>query len=193
MEFFLGLVEMFRTDPSAFFSLIASYAGLTSGFGGVIYFAYKAIKAIINKLTSKESKELNKIKETVKGELGSVLSDLSDVKQELSISLKNTVSSIEDKITGIVGGKLNEVYQSIENLGSQFIAFKEVVLNDEKLKLQYELLLSEARATKQVIVEKAEEVIEEAIEESTPIIEDFVEEVKEIVEKPKKKVKFKRK
>jgi predicted PurR-regulated permease PerM len=193
MEFFLGLVEMFRTDPSAFFSLIASYAGLTSGFGGVIYFAYKAIKAIINKLTSKESKELNKIKETVKGELDSVLSDLSDVKQELSVSLKNTVSSIEDKITGIVGGKLNEVYQSIENLGSQFIAFKEVVLNDEKLKLQYELLLSEARATKQVIVEKAEEVIEEAIEESTPIIEDFVEEVKEIVEKPKKKVKFKRK
>lgn len=193
MEFFLGLVEMFRTDPSAFFSLIASYAGLTSGFGGVIYFAYKAIKAIINKLTNKESKELNKIKETVKGELGSVLSDLSDVKQELSISLKNTVSSIEDKITGIVGVKLNEVYQSIENLGSQFIAFKEVILNDEKLKLQYELLLSEAKATKQVIVEKAEEVVEEAIEESTPIIEDFVEEVKEIVEKPKKKVKFKRK
>ncbi len=192
MEFFLGLVEMFRTDLSAFFSLIASYAGLTSGFGGVIYFANKAIKAIINKLTNKESKELNKIKETVKGELGSVLSDLSDVKQELSVSLKNTVSSIEDKITGIVGVKLNEVYQSIENLGSQFIAFKEVILNDEKLKLQYELLLSEARANKQVIVKKAEEVIEEAIEESTPIIEDFVEEVKEIVE-PKKKVKIKRK
>ena len=192
MEFFLGLVEMFRTDPSAFFSLIASYAGLTSGFGGVIYFAYKAIKATINKLTNKESKELNKIKETVKGELGSVLSDLSDVKQELSVSLKNTVSSIEDKITGIVGGKLNEVYQSIENLGSQFIAFKEVVLNDEKLKLQYELLLGEANATKQVIVKKTEEVIEEALEESAPIIEDFVEELKEIVE-PKKKVKFKRK
>lgn len=193
MEFFLGLVEMFRTDPGAFFSLIASYAGLTSGFGGVIYFVYKAIKAIISKLTNKESKQLNKIKETVKSELGSVLSDLNDVKQELSISLKNTVSRIEDKITGIVDGKLNEVYQSIENLGSQFIAFKEVVLNDEKLKLQYELLLGEAMATKQAIAEKAEEVIEETLEETTPIIEDFVEELKEIVEKPKKKVKFKRK
>lgn len=192
MEFFLGLVEMFRTDPSAFFSLIASYAGLTSGFGGAIYFAYKAIKSVINKLTNKESKELNKIKETVKSELGSVISDLSDVKQELSISLKNTVSSLENKITGIVGGKLNEVYQSIENLGNQFVAFKEVVLNDEKLKLQYELLLSEVNATKQVIVEKAEEAVEEVIEESTPIIEEFVEEVKETIE-PKKKVKVKRK
>ena len=192
MEFFLGLVEMFRTDPSAFFSLVASYAGLTSGFGGVIYFAYKGIKAIINKLTNKEHKQFNKIKGIVKDELGSVLSDLSDIKQELSISLKNTVSSLESKVTGIVGGKLGEVYQSVENLGNQFVAFKEVVLNDEKLKLQYELLLSEANATKQVIVKKAEEVVEEVIEESTPIIEEFVEEVKETIE-PKKKVKVKRK
>lgn len=190
LEFFMGLVEMFQTDPAAFFATILGYAGLTGVSVGTLIGIGKGA-VVLTKLIfggKKKARQLREEKEKfikmITDNFGGVSSDLSNIRAEFTQSIKQYALDTKAEITKVVEQKLGLALSKLTTLEAKINAFSQVVLDTDMLKLQFETLQNEFLATKKAVEEKVEEIKEVIIEPETPPTIDESENVENVSVEP---------
>lgn len=195
LEFFMGLVEMFKTDPAAFFTTILSYAGLTGVSVGTLWGIVKGVTTLGKIIFGKDRKareEQAKFVNMITTSFGGILDNLSNLKTEFVESIKQNSVEISAEMKKLVEQKLGLTVSKLTVLEAKINAFSQVVLDNEMLKLQFETLQNEFLATKNVIEEKVEEIKEVVLEpiiaptlNETPIVDSLP------AEQPTRKIRLK--
>lgn len=195
LEFFMGLVEMFKTDPAAFFTTILSYAGLTGVSVGTLWGIVKGVITLGKIIFGKDRKareEQAKFVNMITTSFGGILDNLSNLKTEFVESIKQNSVEISAEMKKLVEQKLGLTVSKLTVLEAKINAFSQVVLDNEMLKLQFETLQNEFLATKNVIEEKVEEIKEVVLEpiiaptlNETPIVDSLP------AEQPTRKIRLK--
>lgn len=184
-EFFNSLLVMFQNDPAAFFTTILSYAGLTTASAGALYGVVRGLITLFN-LIFKKKKKLSKIISDGISPLIEQINELKDTTNTKTSTITNMISDF-GKITNVIEDKFKNITDKVLEIENKINAFANVVLDNEDLKLKYEVLQRE--------VNNVTNGIENVLSVEEKVEEDKVEvlSIEEELESKKKKIKLKAK